>query len=208
MNKKKNLRLHPRDRKEQLEKFVVKATAQYGISRVTHSHVAKLAGVSVSTIHYYFHKRQDLVASAIQQVEDYLIEIFTVNLGQDSVVDAMTDLAAAFVREGFGNPELIKVWLDWSAGINQSVWRDYQDLLEELHGRVRKVLARGKREKLLPNDFNTMAATRLYIGSGHTLQLMIFDGSSKRDLSIFQKNMLRAVFNSADPIPTRPHDST
>ena len=208
MNKKKNLRLHPRDRKEQLEKFVVKATAQYGISRVTHSHVAKLAGVSVSTVHYYFHKRQDLVASAIQQVEDYLIEIFTVNLGQDSVVDAMTDLAAAFVREGFGNPELIKVWLDWSAGINQSVWRDYQDLLEELHGRVRKVLARGKREKLLPNDFNTMAATRLYIGSGHTLQLMIFDGSSKRDLSIFQKNMLRAVFNSADPIPTRPHDST
>ena len=208
MNKKKNLRLHPRDRKEQLEKFVVKATAQYGISRVTHSHVAKLAGVSVSTIHYYFHKRQDLVASAIQQVEDYLIEIFTVNLRQDSVVDAMTDLAAAFVKEGFGNPELIKVWLDWSAGIIQSVWRDYQDLLEELHGRVRKVLARGKREKLLPNDFNTMAATRLYIGSGHTLQLMIFDGASKRDLSIFQKNMLRAVFNSADPIPTRPHNST
>ena len=66
------------------------------------------------------------------------------------------------------------MWLDWSAGINQNVWRDYQDLLEDLHGRVRKVIARGKREKLLPKDFNTMAATRLYIGSGHTLQLMIF----------------------------------
>ena len=203
----KNLRLHPKERQEQLEKFIVTAVAQYGISRVTHSHVAKLAGVSVSTVHYYFHKRQNLVDTAIKQVEDFLIEIFTVNLGQDSVVDAMTDLAAAFVKEGFGNPELIKVWLDWSAGINQSVWRDYQDLLEELHGRVRKVLARGKREKLLPNDFNTMAATRLYIGSGHTLQLMIFDGASKRDLVIFQKNMLRAVFNSADPIPTRPHNS-
>ena len=203
----KNLRLHPKERQEQLEKFIVTAVAQYGISRVTHSHVAKLAGVSVSTVHYYFHKRQNLVDTAIKQVEDFLIEIFTVNLGQDSVVDAMTDLAAAFVKEGFGNPELIKVWLDWSAGINQNVWRDYQDLLEELHGRVRKVLARGKREKLLPNDFNTMAATRLYIGSGHTLQLMIFDGASKRDLVIFQKNMLRAVFNSADPIPTRPQNS-
>lgn len=199
----KNLRLHPKERQEQLEKFIVTAVAQYGISRVTHSHVAKLAGVSVSTVHYYFHKRQNLVDTAIKQVEDFLIEIFTVNLGQDSVVDAMTDLAAAFVKEGFENPELIQVWMDWSAGINQNVWRDYQDLLEELHGRVRKVLARGKREKLLPNDFNTMAATRLYIGSGHTLQLMIFDGASKRDLSIFQKNMLRAVFNSADPIPNK-----
>ena len=203
----KNLRLHPKERQEQLEKFIVTAVAQYGISRVTHSHVAKLAGVSVSTVHYYFHKRQNLVDTAIKQVEDFLIEIFTVNLGQDSVVDAMTDLAAAFVKEGFGNPELIKVWMDWSAGINQNVWRDYQELLEDLHGRVRKVLARGKREKLLPKDFNTMAATRLYIGSGHTLQLMIFDGASKRDLSIFQKNMLRAVFNSADPIPTRPFKS-
>ena len=205
---KKNSRLPPKERKKQLEEFIIKATADHGISRVTHSQIAKLAGVSVSTIHYYFHKRQNLVDAAIKQVEDFLIEIFTVNLGQDSVVDAMTDLAAAFVKEGFGNPELIKVWLDWSAGINQSVWRDYQDLLEELHGRVRKVLARGKREKLLPNDFNTMAATRLYIGSGHTLQLMIFVGASKRDLSIFQKNMLRAVFNSADPIPTRPHNSS
>ena len=199
----KNLRLHPKERQEQLEKFIVTAVAQYGISRVTHSHVAKLAGVSVSTVHYYFHKRQNLVDTAIKQVEDFLIEIFTVNLGQDSVVDAMTDLAAAFVKEGFENPELIQAWMDWSAGINQNVWRDYQDLLEELHGRVRKVLARGKREKLLPNDFNTMAATRLYIGSGHTLQLMIFDGASKRDLVIFQKNMLRAVFNSADPIPNK-----
>ena len=200
---KKNLRLHPKERQEQLEKFIVKAVAQHGISRVTHSHVAKLAGVSVSTIHYYFHKRQNLVDAAIKQVEDFLIEIFTVNLGQDSVVDAMTDLAAAFVKEGFGNPELIKVWLDWSAGINQNVWRDYQNLLENLHERVRKILARGKREKLLPKDFNTMAATRLYIGSGHTLQLMIFDGASERDLSIFQENMLRAVFNSANPIPIK-----
>ena len=203
----KNLRLPPKERQKQLEKFIVSAVAQRGISRVTHSHVAVLADVSVSTVHFYFKRREDLVFAAIKQVEDFLIEIFTVNLGQDSVVDAMTDLAAAFVKEGFENPELIQVWLDWSAGINQNVWRDYQDLLEELHGRVRRVLARGKREKLLPNDFNTMAATRLYIGSGHTLQLMIFDGASKRDLSIFQKNMLRAVFNSADPIPTRPFNS-
>jgi hypothetical protein len=54
---------------------------------------------------------------------------------------------------------------------------------------------------MLPKDFNTMAATRLYIGSGHTLQLMIFDGASKKELEIFQKNMLRAIFHSGDPIP-------
>ena len=207
MNKKRNQRLHPRDRKEQLEKFIVQATAQYGISRVTHSHVAKLAGVSVSTVHFYFKRRKDLVTSATQQVEDYLLELFSVNLDQDSAQGALADLAAAFLKTGYDDPDLIKVWLDWSAGIRENVWRDYQHLQEELHRRVRKVLARGKREKLLPKDFNTMAATRLFIGSGHTLQLMIFDGASKRDLVIFQKNMLRAVFNSADPIPTRPHNS-
>lgn len=199
---KKKLRLHPRDRKQQLDHFIIKAVAQHGISRVTHSHVCVLAGVSVSTVHFYYKRRKDLVNAAIKQVEDFLIEMFATNLEQDSEVDALTDLAAAFVKEGFENPDLIKVWLDWTSGINQSVWRDYQNLLKRLHESVRQILARGKRKKILPKDFNTMAATRLYIGSGHTLQLMIFDGSSKKDLVIFQKNMLRAIFHSGDPIPS------
>ena len=86
------------------------------------------------------------------------------------------------------------MWLDWSAGIREKVWRDYQDLLEELHRRVRNVLAKAKREKILPKDFNTMAAARIYIGTGHTLQLMIFDGASKQELIKAQKHLMRAVF--------------
>ena len=191
---KKNSRLPPRERKKQLEKFIIKATANHGISRVTHSQVAKLAGVSVSTVHFYFKRRQDLVKSAIKQVEDYLIEIFTVNLDQNSAQGALTDLAAAFLKTGFESPDLIKVWLDWSAGIREDVWRDYQNLLEELHRRVRNVLSKAKREKLLPKDFQTMAAARIYIGTGHTLQLMIFDGASKQELVKAQKHLLRAVF--------------
>ena len=191
---KKSLRLPPKERKKQLEEFIVKATAEHGISRVTHSHVANLAGVSVSTIHFYFKRRKDLVNSATQQVESYLLEIFTINLEQDSVQGALTDLAAAFLRTGYEHPDLIKVWLDWSAGIREKVWRDYQDLLEELHRRVRNVLAKAKREKILPKDFNTMAAARIYIGTGHTLQLMIFDGASKQELIKAQKHLMRAVF--------------
>ena len=150
---KKKLRLHPRDRKEQLDYFIIKAVAQHGISRVTHSHVCVLAGVSVSTVHFYYKRRKDLVNSAIKQVEDFLIEMFAVNLDRVSEIDALTDLAAAFVKEGFENPDLIKVWLDWSAGINQSVWRDYQNLLKRLHESVRKVLTRAKRNQRLPKRF-------------------------------------------------------
>ena len=197
---KKNLRLHPRDRKKQLENFVIMAVAQHGIARVTHSHVCVLADVSVSTVHFYYKRRKDLVNSAIRQVESFLIDMFDENLDRTSEVDALTDLAAAFVKEGFENPDLIKVWLDWSAGINQSVWLEYQNLLKKLHAKVRNVLTRSKRNGNLPANFDSMSATRLYIGSGHTLQLMIFDGATKRDLSIFQKNMIRAIFHSADPI--------
>ena len=191
---KKNLRLPPKERKKQLEKLVIKATALHGISRVTHSHVAKLADVSVSTVHFYFKRRKDLVTSATQQVEDYLLEMFTVNLDQDSAQGALTDLAAAFLRTGFEDPDLIKVWLDWSAGIRETVWPDYQSLLAELHRRVRNVLSRAKREKTLPKNFNTMAAARIYIGTGHTLQLMIFDGASRQELIKAQKHLMRAVF--------------
>lgn len=190
---KKKLRLPPIERQEQLEKFIVKAAAQRGISRVTHSHVAKLAKVSVSTVHFYFKRRDDLVASATKQVEDYLIDIFTENLQQDSVRDALTDLAEAFLEGGITNPDLIKVWLDWSVSIREKVWKDYQNLQDELHKRVRKVLNRAKREKLLPKDFDTQAATRIYIGSGHTLQLMLFDGRSRKEILKAQEALLRAV---------------
>ena len=190
---KKKLRLPPIERQEQLEKFIVKAAAQRGISRVTHSHVAKLAKVSVSTVHFYFKRRDDLVASATKQVEDYLIDIFTENLQQDSVRDALTDLAEAFLEGGIANPDLIKVWLDWSVSIREKVWKDYQNLQDELHKRVRKVLNRAKREKLLPEDFDTQAATRIYIGSGHTLQLMLFDGRSRKEILKAQEALLRAV---------------
>mgnify|MGYP001369744154 CR=1 FL=1 len=190
---KKKLRLPPLERQEQLEKFIVKAAAQRGISRVTHSHVAKLAKVSVSTVHFYFKRRDDLVASATKQVEDYLIDIFTENLQQDSVRDALTDLAEAFLEGGIANPDLIKVWLDWSVSIREKVWKDYQNLQDELHKRVRKVLNRAKREKLLPEDFDTQAATRIYIGSGHTLQLMLFDGRSRKEILKAQEALLRAV---------------
>ena len=192
---KNNLRLPPKERKKQLEKFIIKATANHGISRVTHSQVAKLAGVSVSTVHFYFKRRQDLVKSATEQVEEYLIGIFSENLEQNSVQGALTDLAAAFLKTGIDDdPDLIKVWLDWSTAIHEKVWRDYQTLQEELHRRVRNVLSRAKREKVLPQDFNTMAAARIYIGTGHTLQLMIFDGASKQELQKAQKHLLRSVF--------------
>lgn len=191
---KKNSRLPPKERKKQLEEFVIKATANHGISRVTHSQVAKLAGVSVSTVHFYFKRRQDLVMSATSQVEEYLIGIFSENLDQKSVQGALTDLAAAFLKTGIEDPDLIKVWLDWSTAIREKVWRDYQTLQEELHRRVRNVLSRAKREKVLPQDFNTMAAARIYIGTGHTLQLMIFDGASKQELLKAQKHLLRSVF--------------
>ena len=191
---KKIVRLPPKERRKQLEKFIIKATANHGISRVTHSQVAKLADVSVSTVHFYFKRRQDLVKSATKQVEGYLLHIFTVNLEQDSAQGALADLAAAFLKTGFEQPDLIKVWLDWSAGIRENVWRDYQNLLEELHRRVRNVLSRAKREKILPKDFNTMAAARIYIGTGHTLQLMIFDGASKQEIVKAQKHLMRAVF--------------
>tara|TARA_B100001996_G_scaffold321407_1_gene265876 strand:- start:144 stop:734 length:591 start_codon:yes stop_codon:yes gene_type:complete len=192
---KKKLRLPPEERKKQLEKCIIKAVSKYGISRVTHSHVAKLAGVSVSTVHFYFKKRKDLVASAVKQVEDYLIDLFTRSLNQKSSVKALEDLAENFLDDGFSNTNLMRVWLDWSVGVRENnVWKDYQRLQDELHKMVRTVLSRAKREKLLPSNFDTLSAARVYIGTGHTLQLMVLNGHNKKEIMLAQKTLIRSVF--------------
>ena len=49
------------------------------------------------------------------------------------------------------------------------------------------------KSNLLLKDFDTQAATRIYIGSGHTLQLMLFDGRSRKEILKAQEALLRAV---------------
>ena len=40
-------------------------------------------------------------------------------------------IATRFAAEASANPDLIRVWLDWSTGVRQDVWPRYLELLDQ-----------------------------------------------------------------------------
>jgi TetR/AcrR family hemagglutinin/protease transcriptional regulator len=190
-------RLRPNERREQLLLCALSAFAENGVARATHSHVAKRAGVVTPTVHSYFRSREDLQSAVLGEVESYLIELVTESLsGEKTVSDALTTLATRFAKEAATKSDTIKVWLDWSTGVRDDVWPRYLTLLDNLHLLVQPVFQRGKRECVLDESFNVKAATRLFIGVGHTLALMQFANVSEQDTTIFMDQFIQSLMNS------------
>ncbi|MBI1260997.1 MAG: TetR family transcriptional regulator [Rhizobiales bacterium] len=178
-------RLAPEARRAQLLQCTIVALAEYGVARATHSHVAERAGVSVSAVHSYFRTRNDLVSAGLDAVEEFLVTNVETSLGEGrGVREALMRLATEFARIARENPDIIKVWLDWSTGVRADTWPRYVDMLTRLHKMAEKVFARGKREGLMSPELNVKAAARLYIGDGHTLALSQFAGVTQREMDI------------------------
>jgi TetR/AcrR family hemagglutinin/protease transcriptional regulator len=191
VTKPKRTRLQPLERRAQLVTCTMSAFAEHGLARGTHSHVAERAGVSVSAVHSYFRTRDDLVEVALNEVETHLLKMVLGALGgQGSVRECLTSLAAQFTESGRVDPDLFKVWLDWSTGVRADLWPRYIKLNDRFIEAAQKLLSRGKREGVLPDDLNVKAAARLFIGGGHTVALMQFAGVSKREIAIFNEHLI------------------
>lgn len=195
-------RLTPEARRAQLLDCALAAFAENGVARATHSHVAERAGVSVPAVHSYFRTRDDLVAAVLGEVEVYLLDIVSTSLGgSKTVAEALKTLAVRFAAAARENPDVIKVWLDWSTGVRADVWPHYMQLLEKLHRIARRVFSRGKREGLLPASLNVKAAARLYLGGGHTLALMQFADTSESEVEALIALIVTSIMAQAPDTP-------
>lgn len=201
--KPRRTRLQPDERRAQLVACAIPAFAEHGLARATHSHVAERAGISVSTVHFYFRTREDLVDAVLSAVEVQQRDLVRGTLdGPGSVRDCLTALAVRFADEARDEPDLIKVWLDWSTGVRADLWPRYIALNESFNEQAQKVLARGKRDGSVSPHLNVKAAARLYIGGGHTVALMQFAGASQREFDIFIEQLVCMITgNGLDAAP-------
>lgn len=187
-------RLPPDQRRAQLLRCAISAFAEYGIARATHAHVAERAEVSVSAVHSYFRTREDLVAATLSEVETCLMDIIvTIDVQNIAVREALTLMVKGFDTAAQEDPEMIKVWLDWSTGFRADVWPGYLRMQERLHAAVRKALSRGKRAGVLSARVNTAAAARLFVGGGHTIALARFAGAGRREIAILIDHLIDSI---------------
>ncbi|MFZ3034530.1 MAG: TetR family transcriptional regulator [Parvibaculum sp.] len=194
MTKPKRTRLQPLERRAQLVACAVSAFAEHGVARATHSHVAERAGISVSAVHSYFRTREDLVEAVLDEVEASLLEMVLGSLGGEGTArDCLMALATQFTRAARVDPDMIKVWLDWSTGVRADLWPRYVKLNDRFNAAAEKLLARGKREGEVAEKLNVKAAARLYIGNGHTIALMQFADVSKCEVDLVNEHVVASA---------------
>tara|TARA_R110000824_G_scaffold390760_4_gene587606 strand:+ start:24679 stop:25293 length:615 start_codon:yes stop_codon:yes gene_type:complete len=190
----KRTRLSPVERRAQLVACAISACAEYGLARATHSHVAERAGISVSAVHSYFRTRDDLVTAVLDEVELQLSENVQGLLTQNAPVrDCLENLSGRFTNMASEQPDLIKVWLDWSTGVRADVWPRYATLNSGFVDVAHRLLERGKREGVIPASLDTMSAARLFIGGGHTVALMHFSGVARKEFDIYLEQLVNMI---------------
>ena len=105
-----------------------------GIGRASHAEVARAAGVSVATVFNYFPSRENLVDQILTHVNEFLSEMVeivddTAIFGARSPVRMMSTFADAANTD----PDMIRVWLEWSTSIRDDTWPKYLEFQERVH---------------------------------------------------------------------------
>lgn len=186
-------RLAPDDRRAQLLGHAVACFADHGIARATQAQVATRAGVSVSAVYSYFRTRADLVAAVLETVETSIVTMVEAALLPPApAVAALTRLATHTAEMAVQQPEIVRVWLDWSTGVRADVWPAFLLLQGRLRAMVEAVLRTLDNESQPPDRLVTSAA-RLFVGGAHTLALMRFEAVSAAELSLFIDQMVGGV---------------
>ncbi len=164
------------------------------MARATHAHVADRAGVSVAAVHSYFRTRHDLIEATLATVASLLLRITAeVAARKLPARESLALMAAGFDAAARRDPDVVKVWLDWSTGFRAEVWPSYLEMQERALADVRSALTRGKRRGELSARLNVKAAARLFVGGGRTIALARFSGAGEREIAVLIHHLVLGV---------------
>lgn len=176
-------RLNPNARQQHLLLMAIQAYARLGVERAGHGDVAKLAHVSTATVFNYFPSRDALTKRVFLHVRDVFMTMFD-NLQSQPVMskyDLIHLVAHYFDRVIDENPDVIKVFLNWSAAFSDKVRPTYLELQEDILDRL---------TQLLDGQYQD---ARIILGSAHIYAQMKFDRSSPESLERLTERIATAL---------------
>ncbi len=188
----------PEQRRAQLLNCAIRVFARRGMGQAHHAEVAKDAGVSVSTVFFYFPTRADLVNAVLAEVGNALTGLTADVAKRDKPApEAIWDYGAGFIDFVDSDTDLARVWLDWSTAIRDEVWPRYLELQEQVVADVRGTIERGQAEGSVSARIDSDDAARLMVGATATLAQMKFSGRPADKVDHFLKTLTDASLGVA-----------
>ena len=125
-SKAKRTRLSPEARRQQLLDVAITVTAKNGLGRATHAEIARLAGVAISTVFFYFPTVDNLNNSVIDEIVKV---ISSISLHQpinkvnkiyfSNILNVYEQNLEQFIKSNY---QLATIFLEWSNAINSPLW--------------------------------------------------------------------------------------
>jgi TetR/AcrR family hemagglutinin/protease transcriptional regulator len=194
-------RLEPGARRAQLLDCALAVFARDGLGRANHAAVARAAGVSVATAFHYFPSREELLDAVLKEVESFFVGLASEIHARDATLpEILVAHGEAFLGAADAHGDYVRVWLDWSTAIRESVWPRYLEFQERLIAIVAASVERGRARGQVPADVDAEDTARLFVGNAHMAALMKFAPNSGLDLNHLVRRAVTALLVSA---PTR-----
>jgi len=181
----KRQRLSPEDRRAQLLSFAVSAYARTGVERAGHGDVAKLAGVSTATVFNYFPTREALTQAVFSRIRDRIEQLFIgLPPTTTSAGDQVRVMATAFDLLLGNEPDLIKVFLNWSVAFGPDVRPQFLEFQDHILTEI---------TKHLPDGQDDRSDARIIMGAADMLALMKLDETDPDTIQRFVDRLADAL---------------
>lgn len=203
-NKNTRTRRSPNQRKQQLLDAAILIFAQRGIGRATHADIAEICAVSTPTVFNYFKTRDDLVDAVLSKIEDFFLSFaqqFHKNtLALNNPLNTIKEHSLNFLIKAGEHPDLIKIWLEWSASVRQDIWPRYmkfhEQVLDIIEPTIKAGLAKGEMQSQLP----ARDLARILYGQAHPVTLATFaPNASVENLTRMVELSINALLGAAPP---------
>ena len=177
-------RMSPQERKEQLLKAALKGSAEKGLGNCYHRDLAMMTGVSVPTVFHYFPSSEALVGSVIDDVTRFLIDFVQAHIvdvdepGRAAVHNTLLAFADAIDK----HPDPIRIWLHWSAGIQEQYWKDYLAFSRKAFAAIKVLVKRGIEDGSIHPDLDAECASKLIYNCATLITTTRFGGGTKKEV--------------------------
>ena len=187
-------RLAPAARRAGLLACAVRVFARRGLAAARHAEIATEAGVSLSTVFVYFPTRPALVAAVLDEVERFFLAQAEAVHALDGPTPAVLQThASAFAASVDTHPDLVRVWIEWSAAMRAEVWPRYLDFQERMVRIIATTIARGRASGELAGEDDPEDDARLLVAAAHMIAQMKLTHRDPALVDRFLRTMVRAT---------------
>jgi TetR/AcrR family hemagglutinin/protease transcriptional regulator len=145
----------------------------------------------VPTVYAYFDTRDSLTRAVLELVDVRLTDIVWGAAKQrDGAFSKILEVTKAFSNSVGQEPDIMKIWLDWSTAFDDGAWPLYENLQKRVAALFCEIIRDGQKTGEVSLDINPEIAAYIVIAGGHMMVQMRLAQKAPVDIDAFLNKLV------------------